>query len=151
MTNVTPSSSASSPTPVDRRAASRRKYRWGYIYGTRIRTSTAVVALVFVVCVILYGYTSQRYGVVAPPPPVAPRTTVTTPTYSEPPSSIPSSTAESSATTGTTQSPSAPSGESSTSAPSGFGDLLPGGAPQTTQPRTPEPPFATTQTTRSVP
>ena len=73
----------------------RHRRDWHHIPHTRVRTSTAIVSVLFIVCVVLYGYTSQRYGIVEPPPaPTHHRTTVqTTPsaTYSSP-TSYPSST-----------------------------------------------------------
>lgn len=100
-----------------------RSWHWKYIYGTRIRSTTALLAIAFVVCTVLYGYTAQRYGVVAPPPPQQPRTTQSTPP-AESPSSVPSSRVESST---------APSGtdttdQTATTGPDGStGDGQPGG------------------------
>lgn len=92
----------------------RHRRDWHHIPHTRIRTSTAIVSVLFIVCVVLYGYTSQRYGIVdAPAPqPTHQRTTVeTTPqsTYSTP-SSYPS-TSEPSGVTGESGNPSEQPGE----------------------------------------
>ncbi|MFW0792437.1 hypothetical protein AAFP30_01365 [Gordonia sp. CPCC 205515] len=72
-----------------------RKRQWHHIPRTRIRTSTAVMVVVFFGLLTLYGWTSQHYGVVAPVQQPAPTrtTTTTTPPYtysSEPTSSLPS-------------------------------------------------------------
>lgn len=84
-----------SPQPEEPQRRLRHSRDLGHIPHTRIRTSTAIVGVLFIVCVVLYGYTSQRYGIVEPPPaPTHHRTTVqTTPsaTYSSP-TSYPSST-----------------------------------------------------------
>ncbi|GAA1480774.1 hypothetical protein GCM10009624_12140 [Gordonia sinesedis] len=84
---------AATGTPTTPGTTHRRS--WKHIYGTRIRTSTAILAVAFVALTVLYAYTSQRYGVVSAPPP-QPRTTQSTPTV-ESTSSSPSSTVESSA------------------------------------------------------
>ncbi|AZZ81390.1 MULTISPECIES: hypothetical protein [Gordonia] len=73
----------------------RRSFRWDQHIGrTSIRISTAILLVVFILCCVLYGYTSQRYGIVSPEPPrPAPRTSqvVEEPTYEEP---LPSTTYE---------------------------------------------------------
>ncbi|GAC47464.1 hypothetical protein [Gordonia aichiensis] len=108
----------------------RHRRDWRHIPRTRIRTSTALVSVLFIVCVVLYGYTSQRYGIVDPPAPqpARHRTTVqTTPesTYSTPPSSSYPS------TTG----PSETTGESGTESVAPGGQTAPGqsGQPTTTR------------------
>ena len=93
----------------------RHRRDWHHIPHTRVRTSTAIVSLLFIVCVIVYGYTSQRYGIVdAPAPqPTHHRTSVeTTPetTYSTPSSSYPS-TSEPSSISGESENPSEQPGQ----------------------------------------
>ncbi|TYQ04528.1 UNVERIFIED_ORG: hypothetical protein L601_000600002010 [Gordonia westfalica J30] len=92
----------------------RRNFRWNqHIGNTSIRISTAILFVIFVLLCILYGYTSQRYGVVSPEPPrPAPRTSqvVEEPGYTEP---LPSTTYEES----TSETPS----ESSTDEPGSDG------------------------------
>lgn len=116
----------------------RHRRDWHHIPHTRIRTSTAIVTVLFIVCIVLYGYTSQRYGIVdAPAPrPTPHRTTVeTTPewTYSTP-SSYPS-TSEPSGVTGESGSPSeqpgqgaavpsTESGQPTTTGGNGFSDFF---------------------------
>lgn len=80
-----------------------RRLRWKkYVGNTTIRVSSVVLLVVFIACCLLYGYTSQRYGVVSPEPPrPAPRTTQYTPepTYERLPetsTTVPSTSAESS-------------------------------------------------------
>ncbi|EON30836.1 MULTISPECIES: hypothetical protein [Gordonia] len=77
------------PSPPESPAAPdrRRRFDWGHIARTRVRTSTAILVAVFLACCVLYGYTSQRYGVVAPAPArPAPTTSQTVePTYEPPP------------------------------------------------------------------
>ena len=103
-----------SPQPEEPQRRLRPSRDWSHIPHTRARTSTAIVGVLFIVCVVLYGYTSQRYGIVdAPAPqPTHQRTTVeTTPqsTYSTP-SSYPS-TSEPSGVTGESGNPSEQPGE----------------------------------------
>lgn len=87
----------------------RRTFRWNQHIGrTSIRISTAILFVVFIVCCILYGYTSQRYGVVSPEPPrPAPRTSqVVEPTYERPlPSTYEESTSQTSSASSTTGEP----------------------------------------------
>ncbi|MEE4021811.1 hypothetical protein V1Y59_01870 [Gordonia sp. PKS22-38] len=85
--------------PEERKPIIPERFRdWGHVYKTRIRTSTAVLVIAFLGSVILYGYTSQRYGVVEPPTAPAPRSTQSTTT--EPSwTSTPSSTVTSTTTT----------------------------------------------------
>lgn len=70
---------ATGSTPSVSRHRESGKREWQHIRGTRIRTSTAVLVISFLALFALYGYTSQRYGVVAPAQPEhtnhAPRTT----------------------------------------------------------------------------
>ncbi|ANY24420.1 MULTISPECIES: hypothetical protein [Gordonia] len=91
-----------SPSGSDR----RRRIDWGHIARTRIRTSTAILVAVFLACCVLYGYTSQRYGVVAPAParPAPTSSQTVEPTYEPPPSTTSSttSTTTESSTTDTT-------------------------------------------------
>ncbi len=117
----------------------RHRRDWHHIPHTRVRTSTAIVSALFIVCVIVYGYTSQRYGIVdAPAPqPTHHRTSVqTTPesTYSTPSSSYPS-TSESSGVTGESENPSerpgqggavpgTQSGQPTTTGGNGFSDFF---------------------------
>ncbi|MEE3852877.1 hypothetical protein VZC37_21245 [Gordonia sp. LSe1-13] len=91
-----------STEPEERKPIIPERFRdWGHVYKTRIRTSTAVLVIAFLGSVTLYGYTSQRYGVVEPPAAPAPRTTQSTTT--EPSwTSTPSSTSVTSTTTTTT-------------------------------------------------
>ncbi|MGV9825353.1 hypothetical protein [Gordonia sp. NPDC003429] len=90
----------------------RRPRDWGHIPRTRIRTSTALVTVLFVVSVILYGYSSQRYGVVSPAP--EPVRRPTTATYSPTPSLSPTSVESVSPTESV-----APTGENDDTQPSG--------------------------------
>ncbi|WP_232715482.1 hypothetical protein [Gordonia metallireducens] len=88
----------------------RRIFRWNQHIGrTSIRISTAILFAVFIVCCVLYGYTSQRYGVVSPEPPrPAPRTSqvVDQPTYEQPlPSTYERTTSESPSESSTTGGP----------------------------------------------
>ncbi|WP_439029600.1 hypothetical protein [Gordonia terrae] len=100
---------ADTPDPGSRDGGSngreprRGTFDWGHIARTRVRTSTAILVAVFIACCILYGYTSQRYGVVDPPARPAPTSTTQTvePSYEPPPSSFSSTTEESSSTTDT--------------------------------------------------
>ncbi|KAF0969027.1 hypothetical protein [Gordonia sp. YY1] len=112
-------SGSGGPTPDDTRR--RRTFRWRqHIGGTSIRISTALLLVAFVLCGVLYGYTSQRYGVVAPEPPrPAPRTSqVVEPTYREtPPSTFSETTSETPSDVSTTDEPGF--GGTDTSAPSG--------------------------------
>ena len=117
----------------------RHRRDWHHIPHTRVRTSTAIVSVLFIVCVIVYGYTSQRYGIVdAPaPPPTHHRTSVeTTPetTYSTPSSSYPS-TSEPSGISGESENPSerpgqggavpgTQSGQPTTTGGNGFSDFF---------------------------
>ena len=65
----------------------KRGHDWQHIARTRMRTSTAILVTVFLACCVLYGYTSQRYGVVYSPARPAPTTSQTVePTYEPPPS-----------------------------------------------------------------
>ncbi|MFE0751569.1 hypothetical protein [Gordonia sp. NPDC058843] len=82
----------------------RRRIDWGHIARTRLRTSTAILVAVFLACCVLYGYTSQRYGVVAPAPArPAPTTSQTVePTYEPPPSTYSTTTTTEPSTTDTT-------------------------------------------------
>lgn len=78
----------------------RHRRDWHHIPHTRVRTSTAIVSVLFIVCVIVYGYTSQRYGIVDAPAPqpthhrtsveTTPETTYSTPSSSYPSTSVPS-------------------------------------------------------------
>ncbi|MGC5247387.1 hypothetical protein ACPXB3_10745 [Gordonia sp. DT219] len=90
-----------------------RARNWGHLYHTRIRTSTTVLIVMFIVCWVIYGYTSQRYA--PPPEPVnAPRQVVRTtePTFSRssttPSSSTSSSPSSSSESSGASSGPSRP-------------------------------------------
>ncbi|MDY6808923.1 MAG: hypothetical protein SW127_07880, partial [Actinomycetota bacterium] len=76
-------------TDDDGRILPKRLHDWGHVYKTPIRTTTAVLLIAFFGCSTLYGYTSQRYGVVQPPPArVAPSSTTTSPpSFSSTPSS----------------------------------------------------------------
>lgn len=94
------------PPPQDPPSGSdrRRHIDWGHIARTRIRTSTAILVAVFLACCVLYGYTSQRYGVVAPAParPAPTASQTVEPTYEPPPSTSSSTTTTESSTTDTT-------------------------------------------------
>ncbi|MCF3939833.1 hypothetical protein VX037_01715 [Gordonia sp. Z-3] len=95
---------------------------WGHVYKTRLRTSTAVLLIAFLGSSILYGYTSQRYGVVQPPAAPA-RTSVSTTVTPEPSwSSTPSSTSLTTTTTTTTDSVDGPDGDTEPEPGSGTGD-----------------------------
>ncbi|GAC66556.1 hypothetical protein [Gordonia soli] len=77
---------------------------WRHLWRTRIRTSTFILVVAFVGMLALYGYTSERYGVVEPPQRPTPVRTTPTPTETWTPSSTsPTSTSSSSS------SPSVPS------------------------------------------
>ncbi|MFW0787204.1 hypothetical protein AAFP35_22120 [Gordonia sp. CPCC 206044] len=76
---------------------------WRHIYKTRIRTSTALLVAAFLGCVILYGYTSQRYGVVAAPSAPTRVSTSTTPSTTTPLPSSTTTTTSTSTTPSTTQ------------------------------------------------
>lgn len=67
--------------PAQQSGSRLRRLRWKkYVGNTTIRVSSVVLLVVFIACCLLYGYTSQRYGVVSPEPPrPAPRTTQYTP------------------------------------------------------------------------
>ncbi|MGW0037530.1 hypothetical protein [Gordonia sp. NPDC003376] len=118
---------------------------WRHIYKTRLRTSTAVLLLAFIVCSVIYGYTSQRY---APPEtastPRAVRTTATPePEYTDPP------TTRSSSSSVPSSSSSEESSEPGNSSPGGTGTQS---SPATSTPRNwlddlPIPGFGTTTTT----
>ncbi|MYR04862.1 hypothetical protein GTV32_00245 [Gordonia sp. SID5947] len=89
---------------------------WRHVYKTRMRTSTAILLVAFLGSVVLYGYTSQRYGVVAPPAPQPARTTQssTTTTETPKPSSTMRSTSSSTSTaesTTTTEDETGPNGD----------------------------------------
>ncbi|MEO9330286.1 hypothetical protein [Gordonia aurantiaca] len=90
-------------------ARRRRGLRWNqYLGRTTIRLSSVVLFVVFIACCLLYGYTSQRYGVVEPQPArPAPRTSqiVEEPEYTEP---VPSSTEILSESTSESPSPGEP-------------------------------------------
>ncbi|MFT4042877.1 MAG: hypothetical protein QM673_06930, partial [Gordonia sp. (in: high G+C Gram-positive bacteria)] len=121
----------------------RRPRDWGHIPRTRVRTSTAVVGVLFIVAVVLYGYTSQRYGVVSPvsapvghdrstSTPVAPSSLPAASSVSV--TSTPTHTDESGQTTESAQIPTSglnvPSGTSHSTTPSTVqtvpGQILPG-------------------------
>ncbi|MDL9936829.1 hypothetical protein QSJ18_08765 [Gordonia sp. ABSL1-1] len=147
------------PPASGRLARLRLPAGWRYVPKTRMRTSTLIIALAFVACSILYGYTSQRYGVVDEPGgsrAPAPRTSTAVPLY-EPTESSPESSA--SRSTSSTPSTSASSESPATSEtdqpgqpqPSSTNPTLPlppgfpsveipipglGGAPRTTAPET---------------
>lgn len=114
----------------------RRSWRdrnWKYLYHTRIRTSTTILMFAFIVCWVLYGYTSQRYL-----PPVQPTNSnqvvrTTTPTYTEPLTTY-SSTHPSTSTS--------VSGESS--GPTGSGGSNPSSGPGAGQTGSSESPSSTT-------
>ncbi|AZG48615.1 hypothetical protein [Gordonia insulae] len=115
--------------PEDEGQTTRHR-EWRHIYKTRIRTSTAILVALFVAGIVLYGYTSQRYGVVAPPNP-PPRTTTSTPTTTEPTtpwSSSTTTTGTSSATTTTGE-----GADDETGAPGEGGTQGTGGQSITTQ------------------
>ncbi|NDK92110.1 hypothetical protein GYA93_21445 [Gordonia desulfuricans] len=98
---------------------------WRHIYKTRIRTSTAVLLVAFIVCSVVYGYTSQRYA--APETGTTSRVVNTTPRereYTEP------STTRSSSSSVPSSSSSEESSEPSVSAPGGSGS--PSGSPTST-------------------
>ncbi|MET9203043.1 hypothetical protein [Gordonia sp. NPDC003585] len=88
-----------------------RKRDWGHIRGTRVRTSTAVLVIAFIALLWVYGYTSQRYGVVdQTTQQPAPRTTQQT--YETTRSSTPSSSSvTSTSVSGTQESSQTPYGE----------------------------------------
>ncbi|MCR8897235.1 hypothetical protein NWF34_09765 [Gordonia sp. GONU] len=117
-------------SPSDPQDGRRFRFRWNQHIGrTSVRISTTILFAVFIVCCVLYGYTSQRYGVVAPEPPrPAPKTSqvVDTPVYEEP---VPSTFSET--TSGS------PSG-SSTSEP-GIDGGTEGGTRSTSTPSTTRP------------
>lgn len=79
------SEESTAPVSEVRRPIIPERFRdWGHVYKTRIRTSTAVLVVAFLGSTILYGYTSQRYGVVQPPPPPAPASSTIATTTDEP-------------------------------------------------------------------
>ncbi|MGV9711699.1 hypothetical protein ACWDTI_13665 [Gordonia sp. NPDC003424] len=89
-TDTTDTDTAAQPT-TGRHHQQSGKRHWGHIYGTRIRTTTAAMIVVFLALLALYGWTSQHYGVVAPVQPTpAPKTTTPVYTYSTPTSTPPS-------------------------------------------------------------
>lgn len=90
---------------------------WGHIRGTRVRTSTAVLLVVFIALLTLYGYTSERYGVVDPAP--APRRAVPTTPY------VPPTTEQAPTTSETSVSPT--TGPDDSTEPSYPQDETPGG------------------------
>lgn len=93
-----------------------RKRDWGHIRGTRVRTSTAVLVIAFIALLWVYGYTSQRYGVVdQTTQQPAPRTTQQT--YETTRSSTPSSSSASSTSVSATVGASESSSDSNAPAP----------------------------------
>ncbi|WLP89904.1 hypothetical protein [Gordonia sp. NB41Y] len=117
---------------------------WRHIYKTRIRTSTAVLLVAFIVCSVVYGYTSQRYA--APETGTTSRVVNTTPRereYTDPP------TTRSSSSSVPSSSSSEESSEPGNSSPGGTGTQS---SPATSTPRNwlddlPIPGFGTTTTT----
>ncbi|WP_238422896.1 hypothetical protein [Gordonia sp. 'Campus'] len=92
------------PAPDEGQADTEGRRRdWRHIARTRARTSTVLLVGVFLLCCVLYGYTSQRYGIVDPPARPAPKSTTQTvePSYEAPSSTFSSTTEESSSTTDT--------------------------------------------------
>ncbi|MCX2756328.1 hypothetical protein [Gordonia sp. 4N] len=130
----------------------RRGHDWRHIARTRLRTSTAILVTVFLACCVLYGYTSQRYGVVYSPARPAPTTSQTVePTY-EPPPSTSSSTTTTSTEPSTTDSTSGVEGTDGSST-----DGAPAPAPGTSRetipglPNIPLPNFGGQTPTTTVP
>ncbi|OPX14227.1 hypothetical protein [Gordonia sp. i37] len=126
---------ATDPTPATPQRRGWRDRNWKHIKGTRVRSGTAILVVLFVACWVMYGYTSQRYA--PPEQPSTGRQVVRTsePTYREPTTSYSSTTSSSVSSSDSGESsvqsgaPGAPGAgeESSTgqsSAPSG--GLIPG-------------------------
>ncbi|GAB90357.1 hypothetical protein [Gordonia rhizosphera] len=138
--------------PTEPRPVIPPRFRdWGHIYGTQIRTSTVVLVAAFLASVVLYGYTSQRYGIVSPPPARTQATTTTTPepTWSYPSSSSVSPSLSGSATTpgsGEEGSVGTESGQTASTAPR----TIPG-LPGVTLPNFDLPTGSTPSTVTSVP
>lgn len=133
-----------------------RRREWGHIRGTRIRTSTAAMVVVFLGLLTLYGWTSQHYGVVAPAPQPtrthAPSSTTPSYTYStESRSRAPSVSRPSlSETPESTESGETPTGNFPAPVPdSSSSDYTIPGVPGVTIPRFGEP--ATTTPTETTP
>ena len=139
-------------TPDTRRGRSGRRgrrrhlpIRWGQHIGrSSIRVSTAILLFVFVLCCVLYGYTSQRYGVVEPQAPrPAPRPTAefVEPTYEAPPSTSFSTTESGTPTTDDTGSRTG----------TDTGTVEQGTDPSPSSPGAPGPPTTTRQTIPGLP
>ncbi|MCR5976843.1 hypothetical protein GDN83_03620 [Gordonia jinghuaiqii] len=128
-----------------RRGRRRLPFRWGQHIGRpTIRVSTAILLFVFVLCCVLYGYTSQRYGVVepqAPRPTPKPTVEVVEPTYEAPPRTSFSTTESGTSTTDVTG--------SGTGTDTGTGEQGPGPSPSSRG--APPPPTTTRQTIPGLP
>lgn len=125
---------AADPTPATPQRRRWRDRNWKHIKGTRVRSGTAILVVLFVACWVMYGYTSQRYA--PPEQPSTGRQVVRTsePTYREPTTTYSSTTSSSVSSSDSGESsvqsgaPGAGAGEESStgqsSAPSG--GLIPG-------------------------
>ncbi|RPA58089.1 hypothetical protein EF294_16970 [Gordonia oryzae] len=86
---------ATDPTPATAHRRGWRDRNWKHIKGTRVRTGTAILVVLFVACWAMYFYTSQRYA--PPEQPSTDRQVIRTsePTYREPTTTYSSTTSSS--------------------------------------------------------